>query len=747
MAIADAKSMTVELFGQEMVYGEKSVAYNIIRKKYYDFGQAAAEHLDKFYDEEIHSIEDYRKKVNTFYENIMAKYINFGVLDLIAYGIHDIDDVVFTQILNEKYESETLSAIQKFNDRVGVIEAKMAERLAASKETVEASGNTVKTVGFVTDGSISSTASAMINSAITDSLLNGVAKGFTKMLTSSMDSLANKQDEKKKTDVFSDPENKQNLVSAIKKDVFMIHYIVADLVNEHCGETFYYASVEQKAAIEPVIRNIIHGNFLIEQPDKSLNESKIREMFAINPYDYRLYGCVIASDGKINDELNQIIESFYVDRGALATTYLRALYEIEDSADVELLLEKMQVNDSEGIGSLTGKEVRDYEAAVVLEKEIKEKMTIFGVDTCELYENVKNLKARMTKVRSTFHGFVYGSIIERDAAEVEYNEFMSGVNASEMNLDGIIDKYLETLGGSLEPNNTTYARAVLADMSKSYINKLKNIVDVDKCIDKIEFYAKKYSENDLEMLEFLIKRKKWLETKAKILAAIGSVVSKIVGFFYKIKLKISDLFGKKKKINIPKVKKPDLSKIKSLKSEEIAGETKNAEIPVVEEIKADDENIMVPAAEVAEQVVEIVESKVVEETEKVAETPAAEEIAKEEVEVSVAEEAEQVVEAEEILAVEEIEQEVEKVEIPAAEIVETLVAEKTEQIVEAPAAEETEQVVEKAEMPAAVEAEQVVEIVEEKKVLILDSEYKSCPSCGNKVKIAGKFCGKCGYKF
>ncbi len=622
MGITEGTEKRFNLFGKELVFDERTVAYNNIRKKYAALARENELLVEDFYDKEIKSIEAYRKKVPIFCNARMDDYINIGVVELVANGICNIDDVILAEEFEKDWDSCWKAAFDNFDEKIGDVEIRQAERKLESQKAIEAAGNTVRTTGFFGNGSILQEMAAIGSAKVHDAVINGAAKGITKLVTNMADKQADNQDEREKERIFKSPINKIELVNGLKQDIFMLHKTVARLINENVSIKYYYASTDILAKNEPIVRNALRGNFVTEQPDTALMETRVRELLQANPYDLRLYGYMVKFKGGVTEEIRTMMNFFEVSISDLADAFLRSMYNIADYPT--------------------------YEDSERLVHEIERDLKGFGVTECYLLKEAKDHRDRLYEIRRTYHNHIFNTIEERDAAEAEYKAFFADKNLMEMNIDEIVDLYVETMKADLMPANAEYIRIELTDFADPLIYRMKSIVDINKAVDTIEFYAEKHGDDVSPIIEIFAKRRKTLEARAKILAILAAIRSWFVGIFLKIKLKIKSLRERK-----TAAKQIKAEAAPAVQPEPVA-EVKAAPAPVVQPE---------PAAEVYAAPAPVVQP------------------------------------------------------VPAAEV----------QATPAPVVQ-PESAAEAQATPA-------------------PAETKDCPQCGKKVKINGKFCGKCGYRF
>lgn len=511
------------LLGKELVFTEEMDLFNSIRKKYILLSKEARQKAEEEYNGKITGYSEYRSYMKSIMDELFEQYLTVGVHDIIGYDIYDIDEVV----LREEFEKDFGCTYREEIDHiVGQLAQIDVEQAVLDEERKEA----IEDARLVDGALVSGNAIDVIGSKLGMTLMNAVAKGGTALVTGGVRALEKKGAEKDRIAIFENPYTKEKLLDGIELDVYLLHRVVARLINERTGkEYFYYASAENIDCFEPVCRNILHGNFKdAEQPN--LEREQIHNVIMMNPYELRVYCYIMEENGGITAELRELLEYLYVDKASMADSYLEWHYNLSDYTTYESILE--------------------------FEKVVLAEMEQFGVSKCNYYEALVERREVLYKERRTFHGRVYDTIEERDDMEKQFNEFMDVV-LDEMSLDELLEKYDSSYDESLHVNNQEDARAMIM----TYIRmKTEDFKSSDEVMPYIAYAQQKKIEHKLETSELVTvfeDKRKALAVKEKIGAIIAMIKGKLRTLAWAIKerskglvekLPIGKKKGKKKEI-------------------------------------------------------------------------------------------------------------------------------------------------------------------------------------------------------
>ena len=94
------------LLGKELVFSESMDAFNSLRKKYLMLSAEARERAENAYKANINSYSSYMKNCRLLMGEIFEHYLQIGVLDIIKFGIFDIDEVAVSIYNMQMYAQE-----------------------------------------------------------------------------------------------------------------------------------------------------------------------------------------------------------------------------------------------------------------------------------------------------------------------------------------------------------------------------------------------------------------------------------------------------------------------------------------------------------------------------------------------------------------------------------------------------------------------------------------------------------------
>lgn len=482
--------ITKTLVGSEIVFNDKADKYNTIRKKYLELSVEAKEKVSAYYDDNIKSIDDYRNGCFRGIADIYNTYLKAGVIELISHGIYDVDEVVLDEETKKDFASRWRAAFNDVSDQLNRIDLEQIAADEERKDMIHSAGDTVHTVGFMSDGNPIHDLGTMASSAASDMAVNAVLAGGTALITAGFRKMEKKQAEKDKQDIFERGSTKQNILIGIEEDVAMLHRTVARIVNERNGECFYYISEENKAKNEPIVRNILAGNFNYETSNPRLEADKIKEILTANPYEIRIYSYVMKNDGCLTAEMKDILNYLCIDMATMADHYLRGVYSLLD--------------------------YNTYEDVCDFEEVVKKEMEPFGVDNCKFLYEVQEKRQRLFDIRRTFRGNLYETIELKELVEEQYNNFFAeDENPAEMELDELVAKYYSTLDESIYEHNREDLQIYLMGFIDGKMDVFKESVELNPYIEEAQAQIDEHNCSGLSLMDSYTKKLKRLISKEK----------------------------------------------------------------------------------------------------------------------------------------------------------------------------------------------------------------------------------------
>lgn len=582
------------LLGKELVFSESMDAFNSLRKKYLILSAEARERAENAYKANINSYSSYMKNCRLLMGEIFEHYLQIGVLDIIKFGIFDIDEVVLQQELEQEYGLAYSNAISEFKGRMNQIDAEQSAADTERKETIQ-DARLVDGTFVAARGDIISDTANVIGSKISAGIMNGLAKGGTALVTAGVRTIERKAAENEKNEIFSNGNTKNGVLDGIQNDVYMLHRTIARLINERTSsEHYYYTKEEDIVRFEPVCRNILRGNFKSDN-DTELEIQQIHNVLMMNPYELRMYAYIMQDNNGITEELKSLMDYLYVDKPSLASSYLETKYDLND--------------------------YKTYEEMVEFEKVVIAELALFSIAGCAFSEQVTVKKERLYIERRTFHQHTYDTIEERDFAEKQYNDFV-GDGFAELDIDSLLERDDATYKQDLLEPNRDYIRRELLDYIEAVVDKFK---DSDSLSIYVIYAKNKQKERQLvnyEVLNVIEKKYKQLAMKEKIEAKVADIKGKLLAFFknwkssmkrfwQKITVKLP--FGKNASIG---KKKAGIKKKKEAKNDkpQIEAAAVNVETVVTPEV------IATPAVQTVPDVIEAPVTQAKQETVAVTET-------------------------------------------------------------------------------------------------------------------------------
>lgn len=488
-----------KLLGKDLEFTKEMDLFNSLRKKYLVFSVDARKKAEEKYDNEINSYSSYVSLCKKIMNGIFDEYLRMGVLDIISYGIYDIDEIVLRQAFVEECGSQYEEAVNGF---VGEINRIDTEQMVADQERKEAirQGAGIEGAYLSLSGNIGADLTSYASAQVESAAINAVAAGGTALVTGIMRSVEKKAAEAERNTLFTTNSTKMDLLEGMERDVYMLHHTIARLINERTEvEHFYYAKEEDIEKFEPICRNVMRGNFKSdENPD--LETEQIHRILMMNPYELRMYCYIMKENGGITDELKTVMDYLCVDKASLADSYLEAKYNLDDYTT--------------------------YEEMVDFAKVVAEELVQFGVDECNFSCAVESKKEKLYIQRRTFNQFVYDTIEERDFAKKQYFEFI-GEGFDDFDLDELLAKYEETYNEEIVEKNREDFRALIVALIS---NKVEEFTSTEAMTSYIEYCQEKITEHNLEnwnVMEIFQKKYKKLERKEKFDAGVAAAKDKI----------------------------------------------------------------------------------------------------------------------------------------------------------------------------------------------------------------------------
>lgn len=488
-----------KLLGKDLEFTKEMDLFNSLRKKYLVFSVDARKKAEEKYDNEINSYSSYVSLCKKIMNGIFDEYLRMGVLDIISYGIYDIDEIVLRQAFVEECGSQYEEAVNGF---VGEINRIDTEQMVADQERKEAirQGAGIEGAYLSLSGNIGADLTSYASAQVESAAINAVAAGGTALVTGIMRSVEKKAAEAERNTLFTTNSTKMDLLEGMERDVYMLHHTIARLINERTEvEHFYYAKEEDIEKFEPICRNVMRGNFKSdENPD--LETEQIHRILMMNPYELRMYCYIMKENGGITDELKIVMDYLCVDKASLADSYLEAKYNLDDYTT--------------------------YEEMVEFAKVVAEELVQFGVDECNFSCAVKSKKEKLYIQRRTFNQFVYDTIEERDFAKKQYFEFI-GEGFNDFDLDELLAKYEETYNEEIVEKNREDFRALIVALIS---NKVEEFTSTESMTSYIAYCQEKITEHNLEnwnVMEIFQKKYKKLERKEKFDAGVAAAKDKI----------------------------------------------------------------------------------------------------------------------------------------------------------------------------------------------------------------------------
>lgn len=491
----------IVVLNEEITLTDEATSYNEIRCKYQKFALKSKQLMGDCYDKKITSCEIFqsRQVIDEIF-HVYKAFLTEGVLDLISYGIYDVDEIELEKKCVEKLGLNSVHEYQKIADVLGEIDKQQGRKDQQRKDLISDAGHTIRTTAYYTSGDTFSNLGYMVKNEAENMVVNAGIAAATSLITSGIRKLERNEAEKKKNSIYSMSSVKTNIIDGLEKDVFNIHFIVVDLINELRTTVYTRIEDKEKEKIEPILRNILHHNFTKGVENDDLERKMILEYFIKDSYEPRLYVYMLEKlDGDI-DALRDLINYFGIHMEIIADSYIRSKY---------------------------GNDVcNSYEEAVRFKEKVHEELKIFDIESCDFYHEVLALEEQLFIVRRTFHNRVIESIELRDQMESEYNAIYEDKMLAEFDIDDVIRVYFETYNRSMFEYNRIDIRQELLDRLNLLLKDVKDVAVVEEYITQVTEMKVYYGIEEIELIKALEKKGKSLGLKIRVKGAAGSVVLK-----------------------------------------------------------------------------------------------------------------------------------------------------------------------------------------------------------------------------
>lgn len=477
------------LMGIDIILDEKAVAFNTLRKKFVILAKDCSKKVSAYYDSHIAGGRDFISYCASGLEDIFKDYLQQGVIELVSYGIYDIDEVVLEDIIEKEdglcYKKAIAEIIDIFADMDRKQEAADRERMAM----IEAAGNSVKSMEYIGTGDFCTDVNGMVTGVMEDVAVNAILAGGTAVVTGGLRAIDKKRAQKEKEDLIDNQSTKIRIIDGFEKDVFMIHKTVAKIINEQVEDIFYYASDDSINVLEPITRNIIRGNFSHDNKVENLEGKQIKIVLENNPYEARVFSYIVKKNGGLTDEVKTLVEFLSIDMEMMADAYMFECFD-------------MSVYTA-------------YEDILPFEQRVIEEMKTFGIEECDYYHQVCIRKQALFDERRTFNSYIYETIEDRDKAEDQYVSYLEDKLES-MDREELMNKFCSTFDESYYEKNREDLQMITMEYMKEDIVIINDTYDIDMFISKTQQKHMEYGQDDSVLLKELLKKRKQLYMKKQI---------------------------------------------------------------------------------------------------------------------------------------------------------------------------------------------------------------------------------------
>ena len=485
---------------------EPMARYIEIRKEYDAISIQAKEEAKAFFEKEFHTYSEFCLFARLKYDQFFKEYLQKTVWKLVSKGIYDIDEVVLRSEIGED-NLTYLKVLDDIIDSIIAIDISREEKKQLGKEITGELGKETAELTSKSGGD---------SDILSLAKVAGVATIGSWGISKAINYAGQKNDEKKKCAIFESEFNRNKIYAAISEDIYRLNIVFASIVNQRSeGELIYYFPTEEIIEHDqPMVRNIVQGNYLHEPEYPDLEKSIIEQVLVDNPYEKNIYSYLIRKNGGVSSELRSVLNYLGMSTESLADIYLKFKY-----------------------GAIS---LNNYEEAVEFEKTIIAELDQFGTDNCEYLKQTAARKEELYVIRRTFNGYVYDTIEIRDEAEAQYTEFLADLDLENMNADELSTAYYETYYANVHDHIKEDLREAILPYIEKELKKIKTVEEIEpyysdsknRCIE-----LKLVSTPLSEMIEGIYKR---LNLKAKVSSVANAAKEKGKALMSKIP------FGKQK---------------------------------------------------------------------------------------------------------------------------------------------------------------------------------------------------------
>ena len=283
------------LCGCDVRYGAEVIEFNDFRSNFMEMSRKRRVEFKEFYQEQVKSYEMLYRTAIPLYLIYVKEAVSFSVFVLMNYGIDDIDDDYFVELLGEDsigYE-DVLSAFGETAELLEQAEATIREHRANQR-----SGRSHwQGGGFGIRGAITGAVKAGAMNLVTDAV-RGIGDSFT-------DSRDRAQIEKLKNEVVNNPNNLNIFNDALRGAYFACFRLTYEIL---CNEGIMSPVIEDTSRIKRLINNYMNIG------DRSKSISLLREAIEKDPYDEIYYFKLYQLTGNERyDQIYKLAKFFDVD--------------------------------------------------------------------------------------------------------------------------------------------------------------------------------------------------------------------------------------------------------------------------------------------------------------------------------------------------------------------------------------------------------------------------------------------------
>ena len=269
-------------------------AYNKIRVKYAAVAQQHAVSFLDNYSATFKNIEDVHNNMQVVVQERLFRVTDEAIRDLIAHGIHDIDDSSFIGDHMTEALAHWQERFDQIDDQYVVIVMKQ-EELDAHRTSRRQERSRMH--GFSLEGHAKA---AAFN--ITSNLFHG---GFNAMMKGG----SMVMDLSKKDAIYKSESNRLALANALYDLLFYIHLAMIDLIHARCGERRYeYLTQDACDRAERLLTNVQKGRMPADAVKPALVES-----LSLNPYNAEAYKTWFDNFGDRDNSVASMARYFGID--------------------------------------------------------------------------------------------------------------------------------------------------------------------------------------------------------------------------------------------------------------------------------------------------------------------------------------------------------------------------------------------------------------------------------------------------